>query len=51
MQALDAESGSKLREHVDVINSCYPEEIVKYYSPGYSAQLLEKLDTMTAVGA
>jgi len=48
VQQLDAESGSKLKEHVDVINSCYPEEIVKYYSPSYSAELLAKLETMAA---
>lgn len=47
VQQLDAVSGNKLKEHVDIINSCYPEEIVKYYSPGYSASLLEKLDAMT----
>ena len=41
VQALCADSGSALKEHVDVINSCYPEEIVKYYSPGYAATLLE----------
>lgn len=35
---------------VEIINSCYPEEIVKYYSPSYSQQLLEKLDTMAAAG-
>jgi len=29
-----------------VINSCYPEEIVKYYSPAYSAQLLQKLEAL-----
>lgn len=39
-----AESGSKLKEYVEAINSCYPEEIVKYYTPHYSQQLLEKLD-------
>ena len=27
---------------MDVIKSCYPEEIVQYYSPAYPAQLLEK---------
>jgi len=48
VQQLDAAAGSKLKEFVDVINSCYPEEIVKYYSPGYSQQLLEKLDQMNA---
>lgn len=39
-----AESGSELRAHIDVINSCYPEEIVRYYSPGYSQTLLEKIE-------
>lgn len=26
---------SKLKEAVDIINSCYPEEVVRYYSPSY----------------
>jgi hypothetical protein len=37
------------QEAVEVINSAYPEEIVRYYSPAYSRQLLEKLDA--AAGA
>jgi hypothetical protein len=36
-------SGTKLGEHIRTINECYPEEIVRYYSPGYSATLLEKV--------
>lgn len=36
--------GSSLKEAVDIINSSYPEEVVKYYSPGYSQQLLSKLE-------
>eukprot|EP00163_Fabomonas_tropica_P029441 TRINITY_DN62_c0_g1_i1.p1 TRINITY_DN62_c0_g1~~TRINITY_DN62_c0_g1_i1.p1 ORF type:complete len:506 (-),score=151.50 TRINITY_DN62_c0_g1_i1:521-2038(-) len=44
IQELNPESGSKLREYVDTINSCYPEEVVRYYSPGYSAALLDKID-------
>ncbi|GBG87410.1 hypothetical protein CBR_g45467 [Chara braunii] len=43
VQQLQAAPGTKLREHVDAINSCYPDEIVKYYSPGYSESLLKKL--------
>lgn len=39
--------GSKLKEAVEIINSVYPEEIVKYYSPSYSAQLMEKLESLT----
>ncbi|KAJ1547216.1 Sperm-associated antigen 6 [Nowakowskiella sp. JEL0078] len=36
--------GTKLGEYIRIINECYPEEIVRYYSPGYSATLLEKID-------
>jgi len=34
----------QLQEAVEIINSSYPEEIVRYYSPSYSKQLLDKLD-------
>ncbi|KAI9330964.1 armadillo-type protein [Obelidium mucronatum] len=30
-------------EFIRTINECYPEEIVRYYSPGYSTTLLEKV--------
>eukprot|EP00249_Psilotum_nudum_P029019 c39130_g1_i1 orf=231-803(+) len=43
LQRLPVEPGSELKEHVDHINSCYPIEIVHYYSPGYSETLLQKL--------
>lgn len=46
VQQMAEAPGSSLKEAVDIINSCYPEEIVKYYSPGYSQQLLEKLEQM-----
>jgi len=35
---------SKMAENIVIINNCYPEEIVKYYSPGYSDILLSKID-------
>ena len=41
---------SKLAEAVAMVNSSYPEEIVRYYSPTYSTQLLQKLDAMAAQG-
>jgi hypothetical protein len=44
LQEIRAEPGSKLAEYVEIINSCYPPEIVKYYSPGYSQTLLESID-------
>jgi len=40
----NATNNSKLAEAIRTINSCYPEEIVHYYSPGYSTLLLEKLN-------
>jgi hypothetical protein len=36
-------NGTKLGESIRIINECYPEEIVRYFSPGYSASLLEKV--------
>jgi len=44
VQQMAEAPGSTLREVVEIINSNYPEEIVKYYSPGYSQQLLAKLE-------
>lgn len=40
-------NGTKMGEFIRTINECYPEEIVRYYSPGYSATLLEKIDEYT----
>ncbi|XP_010733461.3 sperm-associated antigen 6 [Larimichthys crocea] len=44
VQEIQAEPGSPLQEHINAINSCFPEEIVRYYSPGYSEVLLERLE-------
>ncbi|XP_074549772.1 sperm-associated antigen 6 [Halichoeres trimaculatus] len=44
VQEIEAEPGSALQEHINGINSCFPEEIVRYYSPGYSEVLLERLE-------
>ncbi|TPX58518.1 hypothetical protein PhCBS80983_g03080 [Powellomyces hirtus] len=40
----NALTGTKMGEYITTINECYPEEIVRYYSPGYSATLLDKID-------
>ena len=31
---------------MQVINSSYPEEIVRYYSPAYPQMLLQRLDAL-----
>ncbi|XP_030055230.1 sperm-associated antigen 6 [Microcaecilia unicolor] len=44
IQEISAEPGSLLQEYINTINNCYPEEIVRYYSPGFSQTLLERVD-------
>ncbi|XP_069561679.1 sperm-associated antigen 6 [Brachyistius frenatus] len=44
MQEIEAEPGSALQEYINAINNSFPEEIVRYYSPGYSEVLLERLE-------
>lgn len=51
VQELKAEPGTMLMEYINTINSCYPEEIVKYYSPGYPEQLLERVEKFKPVHA
>lgn len=43
LQELNETVGGKLTEFIDQINGCYPAEIVEYYSPHHSKQLIEKI--------
>ncbi|KAM6162720.1 LOW QUALITY PROTEIN: sperm-associated antigen 6 [Erethizon dorsatum] len=45
LQEIQAESGSLLQEYISSINSCYPEEVVRYHSPGYSDRQLQRVDS------
>ncbi|XP_051676655.1 sperm-associated antigen 6 isoform X3 [Oryctolagus cuniculus] len=45
IQQIKAEPGSLLQEYINKINNCYPEEIVRYYSPGFSDALLQRVDS------
>ncbi|XP_028606106.1 sperm-associated antigen 6 isoform X3 [Podarcis muralis] len=49
VQEIKAEAGSLLQEYIYTINNCYPEEIVRYYSPGYSEALLERVENYQPV--
>ncbi|KAG1953973.1 sperm-associated antigen [Pimephales promelas] len=49
VQEIKAEPGSAIQEYINAINSCYPEEIVRYYSPGYSETLLERIESYQPV--
>lgn len=44
MQCIEAQPGTTLMEYISIINNCFPEEIVRYYSPGYPESLLEKVE-------
>ena len=46
---LAPEPGAQLGDMVRAITECYPKEIVDYYSPSYSKQLLDQLDS-TEIG-
>jgi len=44
IQEIKSEPGTALHEYINTINNCYPEEIVRYYSPGYSEKLLDRIE-------
>ncbi|CAD1480126.1 unnamed protein product, partial [Heterotrigona itama] len=44
VQEIQTEHGSTLSEYIQIINCCFPEEIVRYYSPGYPSSLLEAVE-------
>nr|CAD7580785.1 unnamed protein product [Timema californicum] len=44
VQEIKAEPGSTLMEYITIINCCFPEDIVRYYSPGYPETLLDRVE-------
>ncbi|KAJ9600980.1 hypothetical protein L9F63_000818 [Diploptera punctata] len=44
LQEIKAEPGTTLMEYITIINCCYPDELINYYSPGYPNSLLERID-------
>ena len=40
----DQENNQSLNEYINTINNCFPKELVQYYSPNYTQELLKKLD-------
>ena len=50
LQELNETAEGKLSEFILAVNSCYPPEVVEYYSPNYSKTLLEKIDSYQPAG-
>jgi hypothetical protein len=46
VQKIVPEPGSKIREYIDLINQCYPEQAVRYYSPQYPQDLISEIEAM-----
>lgn len=44
VQEIPAEPGTSMMECIAIINACFPEEIVRYYTPGYPDSLLDKVE-------
>ena len=44
IQEINPEPGSNLSLHITAINKCFPEDVVKFYSPGYPEVLLERVE-------
>lgn len=44
VQEIEADPGTALMECITQINACFPDEIVRYYTPGYPDSLLEKVE-------
>merc|ERR1712048_94659 len=45
VQEMSAEEGSELSQHIAAVRRCFPDDILKYYSPNYNEQLLETLES------
>lgn len=44
IQKIPAETGSKLRDYIDAINSCYPESAARFYSPEFPQALISEIE-------
>ncbi|EAY22500.1 Armadillo/beta-catenin-like repeat family protein [Trichomonas vaginalis G3] len=44
VQKVKAEPGTKIKEYVDAINACYPDQAVKYYSPDFKNTILNDIE-------
>ncbi|OON19756.1 Armadillo/beta-catenin-like repeat protein, partial [Opisthorchis viverrini] len=44
IQELKPDDKETLAEYITAINNCFPEEVVRYYSPGYVETLIERVD-------
>jgi HEAT repeat protein len=46
VQKIQAEPGSKIQGYIEVINQCYPEHAVKFYSPHAKQELMQEIEAL-----
>lgn len=44
VQMIQAEPGSKIKELIDSINDCYPDQAVRFYSPKYAEEIKKEIE-------
>lgn len=44
VQEIRTEPGSHLYEYITLINSCFPDDVIRFYTPGFSDSILERID-------
>lgn len=44
IQELKDDNEGLLSVYINTINSCFPEEVVRYFSPGYAEKLMERVE-------
>lgn len=47
VQEIEYEEKSLVGEYIGMINSCFPDDIVKFYAPGFNDSILERMDQFT----
>jgi len=48
VQKIKAEPGSKIRDFIDAINACFPDQAVRFYSPQYPQALIQEIEHFDA---
>ncbi|XP_063243265.1 sperm-associated antigen 6-like [Bacillus rossius redtenbacheri] len=44
IQEIPADPGTTLMEYITIINCCFPEDVVRYFSPGHEESLLDRVE-------
>jgi hypothetical protein len=46
VQKIEPPPGSKIQGYIEIINQCYPEHAVRFYSPHYQQELMQEVEAL-----